>query len=65
MPNKILNFGKFKGKDYATIFSVEPTYLAWAANKGLIDREDEYVQKAMKRLREERLAYDRMDYCNE
>lgn len=67
MSNKTITFGKHKGKDYNTICCEEPTYLAWAASKGLVDQWNPYVQWSIthKKDCEDEMWYDRMDYCNE
>lgn len=44
MSNKTIGFGKHRGKDYQTFCCEEPTYLAWAAAAGLVDRGNPYVQ---------------------
>ena len=69
MSNKVIDFGKHKGKDYQTICCSDPTYLAWAAAKGLAEQENPYVQWSI-RAKDNGVDcpddYDyRMDYCNE
>lgn len=67
MSNKTISFGKHKGKDYNTICCEDPTYLAWAAGKGLVEKDNVYVQWSLctKEECEAEFWYDRMDYCNE
>lgn len=65
MPNKIISFGKHKGKDYNTICCEDPTYLAWAAGKGLVEKDNEYVKWSIETQEAGAPLQDRMDYCNE
>lgn len=33
----IMSFGKYKGKAHDYVYNLDPTYLAWAWKKGLVD----------------------------
>ena len=41
-----LAFGKHKGRNHDHVLSVDPTYLAWAYKKGLVENS-EWVQRSI------------------
>lgn len=60
----VCNFGKYKGKPLAYILWREPSYLVWAADKGLLPSTNAMVQMALQVVAQqqsdklEELCYD-------
>lgn len=50
----VLTFGKFKGKTVSEVLEIEPSYIAWAATKGLLFIDKETLLKAINAYNEER-----------
>jgi hypothetical protein len=50
----IIGFGKFKGKDVSEVMEIEPSYVAWAASKGLIAIDQKTLRKAIDAHHDER-----------
>ncbi len=46
--NMILTFGKFKGKTVAWVFMHQPSYLAWAVARNLIEPDKDTAKKLMR-----------------
>ena len=53
----VLNFGKYKGKGISEIMEIDPSYIAWAAGKNIINVDKETLFKAREyKYREEASA---------
>ena len=50
----ILSFGKFKGKNISEVMEIEPSYIAWAASKGLVSIDRKTLNRAMEAHHAER-----------
>jgi hypothetical protein len=44
--NSIITFGKYKDKSVRYILSVEPSYILWLHEKGIVEFPDDIVEEA-------------------
>ncbi len=53
-----LTFGKFKGKSVEWVFAHQPSYLAWAVGKNLVELDKETGDKLMRMMELENMEHD-------
>lgn len=53
MHDVILTFGKFKGRSISEILEIQPSYIAWAASKGLVPIDQPRIKAALQAFHEQ------------
>ena len=56
----VLNFGKHKGKEISDVLEIEPSYIVWAAGKGLVSVDSKILSMAKDKHHRERCYAEAM-----